>query len=50
MISRPLFIMVAESTEIFGPIFQVGWASGVLDGGARHPLGAPRSERARPKP
>ena len=25
MTSRPLFIIVAESIVIFGPIFQVGW-------------------------
>ena len=25
--SRPLFIMVAESMVILGPMFQVGWAS-----------------------
>ena len=27
MTSRPLFIIVAESIVILGPIFQVGWAS-----------------------
>jgi len=27
MTSSPLFIIVAESIVIFGPIFQVGWAS-----------------------
>jgi len=27
MISSPLFIIVAESMEIFAPIRQVGWAS-----------------------
>src|SRR5207244_1909293 len=27
MISRPLFIIVAESTVIFGPITQLGWCS-----------------------
>ena len=27
MTSRPLFIRVDESTVIFGPIDQVGWAS-----------------------
>ena len=30
MISRALFISVAESTVIFGPIFQVGWARASL--------------------
>src|SRR5579859_2402430 len=27
IISRPLFIIVAESTEIFAPMLQLGWAS-----------------------
>ena len=34
MISKPLFIIVAESIVTFGPMFQVGWASasaGVID-------------------
>ncbi len=29
MISKPLFISVALSTVIFGPILHVGWASAV---------------------
>ena len=27
MISNPLFIIVAESTEIFAPMLQFGWAT-----------------------
>lgn len=27
MISSPLFIMVAESTEIFAPMLKFGWAT-----------------------
>ncbi len=30
MTSSPLFISVAESMVIFGPIFQVGWRSASL--------------------
>jgi hypothetical protein len=36
--SRPLFIIVAESTEILGPITQLGWAHGLLR--RRRPRGA----------
>ncbi len=49
--SRPLFIIVAESTEIFGPITQLGWATaccGVTR--ARRSAGAARRRaRARPR-
>ena len=46
MTSSPLFIIVAESIVIFGPIFHVGWRSAsstVIDG---ERLERPRPERA----
>ena len=44
--SSPLFMRVAESMVILGPIFQVGWLSASLHGGAHDPLQVPVPERA----
>ena len=46
MTSRPLFIIVAESIVIFGPIFQVGCASASSTVIASKRLEAPLAERA----